>query len=148
DGDCGACAACSHDKCEAGTALQPGCDPCVTQICELDPSCCSNNWDSACAQAVHIVCNDGCGGAGGSGGAIYTGSLGFLPPSCQACIQQSCGMYGEQCDAYQGCANCLIDPFTGCSDPGVAPNLGLCICGACKPECSLPCLILAPDEGQ
>jgi hypothetical protein len=36
---------CAHDKCTTGVALDPECDPCVQQICDVDPYCCGTAWD-------------------------------------------------------------------------------------------------------
>src|SRR4029453_18632423 len=35
--DCGPCNQCAHDKCTSGSALVANCDPCVGQICGVDP---------------------------------------------------------------------------------------------------------------
>jgi hypothetical protein len=50
---------CAHDKCLAGGPLLPGCDPCVAQICDVMPSCCTESWDAACVNAVQTICQCG-----------------------------------------------------------------------------------------
>jgi cysteine-rich repeat protein len=52
--------ACAHDKCDTGVALDATCDPCVAQICAVDPFCCTNSWDSACVGEVSSVCGETC----------------------------------------------------------------------------------------
>ncbi|KAJ3226909.1 ammonium transporter [Clydaea vesicula] len=52
--------ACAHDKCTTGSALVATCDTCVGKICDADPYCCSNSWDSICVKAVKSVCNITC----------------------------------------------------------------------------------------
>jgi hypothetical protein len=54
------CNTCNHDICLAGVALVAGCDPCVTQICGVDPFCCSNSWDGLCVDEVGSVCGIVC----------------------------------------------------------------------------------------
>jgi hypothetical protein len=51
---------CAHDICEEGGALQSGCNDCVTSICEADAFCCTNSWDSLCADEVNSVCGQAC----------------------------------------------------------------------------------------
>lgn len=68
---------CAHDVCTSGAPLAAQCDPCVQQVCELDPVCCSFNWDAVCTQHARDLCNSDCpmdpvfpvGGAAGSAGA-------------------------------------------------------------------------------
>ncbi len=37
----------------------PGCDDevCCNAVCSVDPFCCNNNWDQACANEAVLVCN-------------------------------------------------------------------------------------------
>ena len=51
---------CAHSKCNTGVALDPLCaDPCVAQICNQMPSCCTDSWTTSCVDAVQTIC--GCG---------------------------------------------------------------------------------------
>jgi hypothetical protein len=54
---------CEHSQCETGGALKPGCDPCVTEICAVDPTCCSGAWSQSCVDQVHDVCGAFCSGS-------------------------------------------------------------------------------------
>jgi hypothetical protein len=51
---------CDHDKCLLGGPLANGCDPCVSQICALDPDCCGREWDAYCVVKVGSVCGVNC----------------------------------------------------------------------------------------
>jgi hypothetical protein len=51
---------CDHDKCLQGGPLADGCDSCVSQICALDPDCCSGEWDAYCVVKVGSVCGVNC----------------------------------------------------------------------------------------
>jgi hypothetical protein len=52
---------CSHNVCEAGDKLVADCSPCATKICDADPYCCDNEWDSVCTDAIAGVCGaDAC----------------------------------------------------------------------------------------
>lgn len=46
-------AACNHDKCYVGPGLNLGCDPCVDQICAIDPACCGQGT------CTHNACDEG-----------------------------------------------------------------------------------------
>jgi plastocyanin len=48
--------ACSHDLCSLGTPLDSACDPCVAQVCGVDPFCCTNAWDQLCIRRVATEC--------------------------------------------------------------------------------------------
>jgi len=51
---------CAHSYCLLGGKLASGCDPCVTSICALRPSCCSGSWDTNCLAMVGGVCGITC----------------------------------------------------------------------------------------
>jgi hypothetical protein len=51
---------CAHPLCQTGGALVNGCDPCVTQICAVDPFCCNTSWDGLCVNQVTSVCGLAC----------------------------------------------------------------------------------------
>jgi hypothetical protein len=51
---------CSHDKCYAGEALNPTCDPCVASICQQTGYCCTSKWDNICVDKVKTVCGVSC----------------------------------------------------------------------------------------
>jgi hypothetical protein len=51
---------CSHPICNTGKRLKSSCDPCVSQICSVDPYCCANRWDVVCVSEVTSVCGQSC----------------------------------------------------------------------------------------
>ena len=51
---------CSHSLCTTGTKLKSGCNACVTDICDVDPYCCHNKWDSVCEGEVGSICGETC----------------------------------------------------------------------------------------
>ncbi len=52
---------CSHAVCSTGTSLKASCDGCATDICGVDPYCCTVFWDSICVSEVGSICGDSCG---------------------------------------------------------------------------------------
>jgi hypothetical protein len=71
-----------HPKCDkSGRRLMGSSDPCVQQICALDPYCCNNSWDEICQGEVASVCGQSCTNANACictehDGPIGTGSDG------------------------------------------------------------------------
>jgi len=51
---------CSHNKCYSGDKLTAGCDPCVAQICQASPYCCTDKWDNLCVDKVKSLCGESC----------------------------------------------------------------------------------------
>jgi hypothetical protein len=50
---------CAHNVCETGAALGVNCEPpCVSKVCEKDPYCCTDQWDSQCKIDVDLYCPD------------------------------------------------------------------------------------------
>jgi hypothetical protein len=50
-------ATCLHDKCVVGDALEPSCGACVSDICSLDPACCTLGWSSQCVVEALSICS-------------------------------------------------------------------------------------------
>lgn len=66
-GGAGGAAACIHDLCEPGAALELGCDPCTTDLCtSVDPFCCDKlqsqkgQWDEMCISEAKNICGLQC----------------------------------------------------------------------------------------
>jgi hypothetical protein len=94
--DCGL----AHSKCQVGSALRAGADLCVTAICGADSFCCSNSWDSLCAQEVRTVCeNLSCSESAGS----------CTHPLCStgAKLTNACDATKTNCVS----AICAVDPY-------------------------------------
>lgn len=57
-------ASCSHSLCDTGPALVNSCDAakadCVSEICAVDPFCCTTAWDGLCVSEVETVCGNNC----------------------------------------------------------------------------------------
>jgi hypothetical protein len=54
-------AVCGQSLCEVSDAPMPaGCHFCVTDICAVNPSCCSEDFDSTCVEQVSTVCGLAC----------------------------------------------------------------------------------------
>jgi hypothetical protein len=130
---------CAHGACETGAALDANCSECVSSVCELDPFCCNNSWDSTCAS-----CADGGPGFGGNdctlsgvlcavecgGGGTTTG--GGCVPDCfgKNCGDDGCGGSCGDCNGFclngacfggegggGGSDNCAFDECTVSTNP-------------------------------
>jgi len=73
---------CVHAVCDAGKRLDPGCSACASQVCAVEPSCCSEAWGADCVQYATWFCGL-CGG----------GSCDELPRG-SACF----GVFAVYCD--------------------------------------------------
>jgi len=52
---------CGQSLCQTSASPMPyGCHSCVTEICDLDPSCCDTTFDQSCVDRVYTVCNLAC----------------------------------------------------------------------------------------
>jgi len=112
DDGCGG-GTCSHDICISGVALVSGCDPCVTQICAVDPFCCDNSWDSLCISEVETVCgqancvDDAC--------EHFVCDIGVLMTStCHPCVTDICAADPFCCDnSWDGLCVGAVDTVCG-----------------------------------
>jgi hypothetical protein len=88
---------CAQPKCSVGVALEPACDLCVAEICEVDPYCCDNSWDTLCVQRVRTTCGSlTCPEAAGScahpvceTGTLLVGGC-DEPPLTTSCVTKIC----------------------------------------------------------
>jgi hypothetical protein len=94
--DCGV-ATCEHGLCEAGTPLDPTCDPCVEAVCLGDPSCCESGWDADCVALVEQTCGLDCQ-PGGSCDHPLCEAGGPLDPACDPCAANVCAADGFCCE--------------------------------------------------
>jgi len=102
----GDCSFCGHVTCATDGPLSPNCnDPCIGQICQSDPHCCTTRWDSVCVEEVRtrcssLVCPDSAGscahGLCVEGPALVPGC--DDPPVVPSCVSAICNQ-----DAY--CCN-------------------------------------------
>jgi hypothetical protein len=84
--DCGECASCEHDLCQAGGPLDPQCDSCASTVCEQDPFCCEVLWDRICVQEAEAFCGLECEGCAHD--QCNVGEA--LDPSCDTCTSIVC----------------------------------------------------------
>ena len=62
---------CRHSICHTGKRLRKRCDPCVREICNADPYCCTTRWDSVCVGQVQSICGESCGTAAAGAEAAH-----------------------------------------------------------------------------
>jgi len=128
-GDCPVSRVCKGGTCKPNDGCsvwdQPGCGDCLCEdcVCDIDSSCCSVEWDYACAG----ICVVECGGCG-------------LPPNCGdgTCFadeKESCTNCPEDCPCGEGevCFKdeCCAPACDGkeCGDDGCGGACGTCTAG-------------------
>ena len=124
--------------CVLGDPLVSYCDPCVTQVCAADSSCCGESWDQLCIDEVAAICGIICGAPiCGDGGLCQQDN--DCPNPQQICDANSntCVEPGEECDdgntiGGDGCsATCTIEVFE-CNDGIDNDGDGGCDSGGCE----------------
>jgi hypothetical protein len=129
---------CTHDICVQGELLVSGCDPCVTQICALDPFCCDTQWDLQCVTEVNTICGlpacavcgngvvdagETCDGAALAGEDCITqgfdGGTLACAANCLAYDTATCSNFTGDC--------CAAHPEVGCDDAA-------CTAAICGPD--------------
>ena len=134
--DCGPCTGCDVN-------LGPGCPGCDCEecVCELDASCCAEEWTEDCAALCTLECGGeqcpqaGCGVLSGTNGeaAPCAPCVCALQPECctvawdASCADLCQGDCGQDCGAGDGCTS---SAYPGTSDGGCEE----CVC-AQNPEC-------------
>ena len=128
NGSCG----CFHDKCVAGAALIPACDPCVTTICALDSFCCEAQWDTPCRGAVFDVCgsSDCAPPCEGDPSLTFVGGPGRM--ACRGLADQSACEGAYHATINFTAATCF---WTGSECRGCGPSNA--DAGACTNTCEL-----------
>lgn len=111
--------ACAHDKCYLGAPLSAACDPCVADVCAVDPFCCAGGWDGKCLQEVATVCGEQC--------PLKGNCVPWLP---------------TQVDA--ACTPFDLTVGVGCTTAGVA-QVPVCNHGNTAAPAGLPVVALAPS---
>lgn len=126
---CGVCEvgqACEDGKCFPVNAacfprLEPGCPdcPCEGLVCKIDPECCAEKWDLACAQECDVK----------DPGLSCPECASVLPAGCaiRECGVEPCGVFCGGCEKGGTCVN-------GTCLPGIPPDMGRG-CGS-DPECA------------
>ena len=120
---------CNHSVCDTGPALGPNCDTCAAAVCQMDPYCCNNQWDSICVGHVPSECGTSVCGGGGSGGSGGGGG------SSSGCAHGECTTGGPLTPGCSTCAStvCNQDPYC-CNTQwdSICVNLADQHCGGCN----------------
>jgi hypothetical protein len=120
----GGSAECAHSFCDPGDELDPGCAPCVQDVCLEDDWCCTNHWDHACVALSWWVCGERCDGGAVSCTQQYGQAPSYLPcPSptpgeCRFATNTVGSSCAEICRDYGG--RCLRAEEGGCQVGSVA----------------------------
>jgi hypothetical protein len=109
---------CVHSKCETGTALTTGCDPCVDRICAADSSCCSSPVPCASIYGASPGYID-CGGTD----TYCDMNVSFTGQSCA----QMCAAGGGTCiDAWDNSGTCGLSTDFDCDYTGSVAAICRC----------------------
>lgn len=129
---------CSHDPCTTGQALDANCSSCVTQICQYDPYCCSQNgnWDLICSYFVDSVCKQTCPSGPNlpDCNSLYGGAQNYQlcyesANTCEFGMQTQNGpSCGEACAKGGGECVGMVDDINNqaCNKQNSIPNAGQC----------------------
>jgi hypothetical protein len=144
--NCGGGGGTCHDQCEAGPALSPACNACVSAICNNDPFCCQSEWDDVCVMQVDTLCDGECTGGGCAHSPCQIG--GALESACDPCVTGICSGDAFCCDsewdqlcvdsAEAECAEC--SGGSGCahdecvSGPPLASGCSACATAICNAD--------------
>ena len=121
---------CNHNKCAVGAPLGAGCDPCVDNICAIDPTCCETTYGGTCAHdycEVGAKLTDGCDPCVNSICDVDPRCCGL--PAWGSCSHDYCKTGGSLTTACDPCA------ATVCADDPKCCNLGTtgtCAHGYCS----------------
>jgi hypothetical protein len=94
----GGSGSCGHDECSAGGKLNSDCSSCASVVCNIDPYCCSTNWDDTCIQEAAQYCNKCESSGSGSCAHDVCATGGALTPSCSACSSAVCNADSYCCN--------------------------------------------------
>jgi len=148
--DCGKCTGCQISS----SAGCPGC-ACTSCVCQLDPACCTQQWDKYCVQ----TCKSQCGGCPASDSGPtpadvgspavdqYMGDLGTVSCGDNKCSSpaEDCGSCPQDCGkctgcevkAAPGCPGCKCEKCVCANDPACCTNTWDQFCvQECKNNCS------------
>ncbi|GAB4509594.1 MAG: hypothetical protein Tsb0020_26210 [Haliangiales bacterium] len=147
--DCGECGGeCVHDLCDEGEPLDPTCDQCAADVCDVDPFCCDVAWDGICVGLAEDICGLDCGPPGPEcgDGVCELGESCLTCATdcgeCPACEHDVCETGDALLNGCDFCTPnvCKADPF--CCD--VAWD-GLCVAQV-EEHCAITCEPAANPE--
>ncbi len=117
-------------------APTPGCDDasCCAAICNLDPLCCTVNWDATCAELALVTCGDGlrCGSYS-TGSCLEPSETPFCDDS--ACCDAVCAIDPSCCNNTWD-AFCVATALDRCRRGCGVPSAGSCFFPHLSPGCS------------
>ncbi|MCP3982233.1 MAG: hypothetical protein GY716_23250 [bacterium] len=118
--------------CEPGPPLDPDRHPCVVDICQIDPSCCSVAWDTSCVDQVLTVCGDlVCGGVTGSCDSWLCDGMPYPPynpcpqPVCMDAIDITCYSGTVRSCLWQLCSSACCASWGPACHAGIEQACGL-----------------------
>lgn len=81
----------NNDCCVASATGTPYCklQQCCNSVCEIDPSCCSSNWDATCAKVAHDRCVE-CGAEPACGVSLQDCCDETIPDGKPYCADEEC----------------------------------------------------------
>ncbi len=148
DTPCVELAAVSCNECGdiyAGSCLSPNPTPacadavCCNAVCAIDPYCCSDRWDSACASGAfglsECSASDSCGSPTARGCFIAS-----LTPGCsdEDCCSRICQEYDAWCCEVRWDAICAEQAFSFCDPPLPGGTRDPCDVRHATPGCNDP----------
>ncbi len=139
-----------RDVCFAQSAAIPSsCDPCASRVCDSDPFCCSDGWDTLCSIQARSSCPERCtrdAGTFNAGRCVGFGATCSASSQCCSgtCAAQSCTpppdagppvckLLAAGCTADSECCSNFCAPGGTC---GVNPSSMTTACGfsLCAPQ--------------
>lgn len=143
---------CSHHKCATGAGLDKTCDPCVTKICDQDPTCCFTPYAGTCAHDPCVVgaklkstCDTTCvkkvcqAQASCCSSTWDASCVALMATQCGKDCSQVNGNWSQACvdKVYSTCgAECQFDPpcaHDKCyAGPPLAPACDPCVAAICQ----------------
>ncbi len=148
DAPCVELAAVSCNECGdiyAGSCLAPNTTPacadavCCNAVCDIDPYCCTNRWDSACASGAFGL--EACAVADNCGSPTARGCfIASITPGCGDgdCCQLICDEYDSWCCEVRWDAICAEQAFAFCDPPVPGGTRDPCDVRHSNPGCNDP----------
>jgi hypothetical protein len=106
-------AACAHDACAVGDALEPTCSTCAADVCAFDPACCTVAWTATCVEESETLCGNTCSTCGNGScepGETQTGCPQDCTPPCAHEVCDPGAALDQACNTCAGTV-CGADPF-------------------------------------
>ncbi|HWN69520.1 MAG TPA: hypothetical protein VNM90_17885, partial [Haliangium sp.] len=141
--DCGGGGDCEHELCDVGTPLDPTCDTCVADVCNIDSFCCEVEWDAICVDLAVQTCGLDCGGGTCEHDLCESGVA--LDPTCDPCVAEVCAADSFCCET-EWDSICVGEAEEICGIDCGGPPPAECGNGSC--EVGEHCLSCPEDCGE